>query len=77
MNGALVKVNISTFSSSPSMLYIITMPKISLYRGPIQPFLKIDHDFGNICYLKKLQFCCLQNMGHIGVTKCKICGFSE
>ena len=36
------------------MAYIFTMPKISLRWGPLQPFLNIDHDFDNICFLKKL-----------------------
>ena len=34
--------------------YIFTMPKISMDWGPLQPFLNIDHDFGHICFLKKL-----------------------
>ena len=29
------------------------MPKISLGWGPVQPFLNIDHDFDNICFLNK------------------------
>ena len=36
------------------MVYIFTIQKISLYWGPVQPFLNIDHDFGHICFLKKL-----------------------
>ena len=36
------------------MVYIFTIPKISLRWGPLQPFLNIDHDFGHICFLKKL-----------------------
>ena len=31
-----------------------TMPKISLHWVPLQPFLNINHDFGHICFLKKL-----------------------
>ena len=34
--------------------YIFTMPKINMDWGPLQPFLSIDHDFGHICFLKKL-----------------------
>ena len=34
--------------------YIFTIPKISLHWGPLQPFLKIDHDFGHICFLNNL-----------------------
>ena len=37
------------------MAYIFTMPKISLHWGPVQPFLNIDHDVDNICFLKKLR----------------------
>ena len=37
------------------MVYIFTMPKISLGWGPLQAFLNIARDFGNICFLKKLR----------------------
>ena len=37
------------------MVYIFTIPKISLHWGPLQPFLNIDRDFDNICFLKNLQ----------------------
>ena len=36
------------------MVYIFTIQKISLDWGPVQPFLNFDHDFGHICFLKKL-----------------------
>ena len=36
-----------------SMVYIFTMPKIGLRWRPLQPFLNIDHNFCNICFLKK------------------------
>ena len=36
------------------MVYIFTIQKFSPYWGPLQPFLNIDHDFGHICFLKKL-----------------------
>ena len=37
------------------MVYIFTMPKISLHWGPLQPFLNIDRDFDNIYFLINLR----------------------
>ena len=37
-----------------SMVDIFTIQKISLNWAPLQAFLNIDHNFGNICFLKKL-----------------------
>ena len=51
MKGAIVKLAILNFFLD--MVYIFTIPKISLRWGPLQPFLNIDHDFGHICFLKK------------------------
>ena len=59
-----------------SIVYIFTMPKISLDWGPIQPFLNIDNNFGNICFLKRnMKLFLAQNLGHNSLTKYQISCF--
>ena len=38
---------------------------------PLQPFLNIDHDFDDICFLKKTRKKLVQNFGHNNPEKCK------
>ena len=53
------------------MGYIFSMPKISLEWGPVQPFLNIGHNFGNICFLKKLQLFLGTKSGSYSSQKCQ------
>ena len=52
MNGASVKVANQSFFLS--MVHVFTMQKIGLNWALVQPFLNINHDFDNICFLKKV-----------------------
>ena len=67
MKGASVKLAILSFFSRHGLYFHHI--KISPYWGPVQPFLNIDHDFGHICFLKKLWNFFVQNLGHILIKK--------
>ena len=54
-----------------------SIQKIGPFWGPVQPFLNIDHDFGHICFLKKLWNLLIQNLGHNLHKKCKIFRFGN
>ena len=46
------------------MVYIVIIQKISFEWDRLQAFSNIDHDFDNICFLKKLRKKLLQNLGN-------------